>query len=53
MMNFAGGPAAPAFELIQIFCTKMGIETRVKTGGFFAEGIEGCFGHGQYIYMIS
>lgn len=30
MMNFAGGPAAPAFELIQIFCTKMGIETGVN-----------------------
>ena len=29
IMNFAGGPAAPAFELIQIFCDKMGIETGV------------------------
>jgi len=28
--NFAGGPAAPAFELIQIFCDKMGIDTGVN-----------------------
>ncbi len=27
--NFAGGPAAPAFELVQIFCDKLGIETDV------------------------
>jgi len=27
--NFAGGPAAPAFELVQIFATKLGIETGV------------------------
>jgi pyruvate/oxaloacetate carboxyltransferase len=30
IMNFAGGPAAPSFELIQIFCNKMGIETGVN-----------------------
>ncbi len=30
IMNFAGGPAAPAFELIQICCNKMGIETGVN-----------------------
>jgi pyruvate/oxaloacetate carboxyltransferase len=30
IMNFAGGPAAPAFELIQIFCNKLGIETGVN-----------------------
>jgi oxaloacetate decarboxylase alpha subunit/pyruvate carboxylase subunit B len=30
IMNFAGGPAAPAFELIQICCTKMGIDTGVN-----------------------
>ncbi len=30
IMNFAGGPAAPAFELVQIFCNKMGIETGVN-----------------------
>jgi pyruvate/oxaloacetate carboxyltransferase len=30
ILNFAGGPAAPAFELIQIFCTKLGIETGVN-----------------------
>ncbi len=28
--NFAGGPAAPSFELIQIFCNKMDIETGVN-----------------------
>ncbi|MCK9203731.1 MAG: carboxylase [Bacteroidales bacterium] len=28
--NFAGGPAAPAYELIHIFCQKMGIETGVN-----------------------
>ena len=26
---FAGGPAAPAFELIQIFCHKLGIDTGI------------------------
>ena len=30
ILNFAGGPAAPAFELIQIFCTKLGIETGIN-----------------------
>ncbi len=30
IMNFAGGPAAPAFELVQIFCTRLGIETGVN-----------------------
>ena len=29
-MNFAGGPAAPSFELIQIFCNKLGIETGIN-----------------------
>ncbi|MBN2788594.1 MAG: carboxylase [Candidatus Delongbacteria bacterium] len=29
IMPFAGGPAAPAFELIQIFCDKLGIDTGV------------------------
>ncbi len=29
LYSFAGGPAAPAFELVQIFCDKMGIETDV------------------------
>lgn len=28
--NFAGGPAAPAFELIQIFCDKLGVETGIN-----------------------
>lgn len=30
VMNFAGGPAAPAFELIQLFCQKMDIDTGVN-----------------------
>jgi len=30
IMNFAGGPAAPAFELIQLFCNKLNIETGVN-----------------------
>jgi len=30
ILNFAGGPAAPAFELIQIFCTKLGIDTGIN-----------------------
>lgn len=29
IMNFAGGTAAPPFELIQLFCDRMGIETGV------------------------
>ena len=29
LLNFAGGPAAPAFELIQLFCNKLGIDTGV------------------------
>ncbi len=29
LMNFAGGPAAPSFELIQIFCNKLNIDTGV------------------------
>ncbi len=32
IMNFAGGPAAPSFELVQIFCNKLGIETGVNPG---------------------
>jgi len=28
--HFAGGPAAPAFELIQVFCDKLGIDTGVN-----------------------
>lgn len=30
LMNFAGGPAAPSFEVIQIFCNKLGIDTGVN-----------------------
>jgi len=28
--NFAGGPAAPAYELVHIFCDKLGIDTGVN-----------------------
>ncbi len=28
--SFAGGPAAPAFELVKIFCDKLGIDTGVN-----------------------
>ena len=28
--HFAGGPAAPAYELVQIFCDKLGIETGIN-----------------------
>jgi len=30
LLNFAGGPAGPAFELIQLFCDKLGIDTGVN-----------------------
>jgi len=30
LMPFAGGPAAPAFELIQIFANRLGLETNVN-----------------------
>lgn len=30
ILNFAGGPAAPSFELVQIFCDKLGIETGIN-----------------------
>lgn len=30
ILNFAGGPAAPAYELIHIFCQKLGIDTGVN-----------------------
>ena len=30
LMSFAGGTAAPAFELIQLFCNRMNIETNVN-----------------------
>lgn len=30
LMSFAGGPAAPAFELIYLFCRKLKIETNVN-----------------------
>ncbi len=29
IMNFAGGPAAPAYELIQIFADKLGLDTGI------------------------
>jgi pyruvate/oxaloacetate carboxyltransferase len=31
ILNFAGGPAAPAFEIVQIFCNKLGVDTGVNT----------------------
>lgn len=33
MMTFAGGPAAPAYELIHIFCKKLNVETNVNIEG--------------------
>jgi len=30
ILNFSGGPAAPSFEIIQIFCNKLGIDTGVN-----------------------
>ncbi len=30
IFSFAGGPAAPSFEIIQIFCNKLGIDTGVN-----------------------
>lgn len=30
MMSFAGGTAAPAFELIQLFCDRLGVQTGVN-----------------------
>lgn len=30
ILNFAGGPAGPSFEMVQIFCNKLGIETGVN-----------------------
>ncbi len=30
ILNFAGGPAAPAFEIIQLFCNRLGIDTGVN-----------------------
>lgn len=32
ILAFAGGPAAPAYELIQLFCDKLGIETGIDQG---------------------
>ncbi|HDQ16442.1 MAG TPA: carboxylase, partial [Bacteroidetes bacterium] len=31
IMNFAGGTAAPAYELVHVFCKKLGIDTGVNT----------------------
>lgn len=30
ILNFAGGPAGPSFEIVQLFCDKLGIETGVN-----------------------
>ncbi len=32
ILNFSGGPAGPSFEIIQLFCDKLGVETGVNTG---------------------
>ena len=36
ILNFSGGPAAPAFELVQLFADKLGIETGVDRGSVSA-----------------
>jgi pyruvate carboxylase subunit B len=36
ILNFAGGPAAPAFELVQLFADKLGLETGVDRGSVAA-----------------
>ncbi|MDT8309232.1 MAG: carboxylase, partial [Bacteroidales bacterium] len=30
ILNFSGGPAAPSFEIVQLFCNKLGIDTGVN-----------------------
>jgi pyruvate/oxaloacetate carboxyltransferase len=30
ILNFSGGPAAPTFEIVQLFCNKLGIDTGVN-----------------------
>jgi pyruvate/oxaloacetate carboxyltransferase len=30
ILSFAGGPAGPSFEIVQLFCNKLGIETGVN-----------------------
>jgi len=30
IMNFSGGPAAPAFEIVKLFCDKLGVEIDVN-----------------------
>jgi pyruvate/oxaloacetate carboxyltransferase len=32
ILNFSGGPAAPAFEIIELFARKLGLETGVNVG---------------------
>jgi pyruvate carboxylase subunit B len=36
ILNFSGGPAAPAFELVQVFADKLGLETGVERGAVAA-----------------
>jgi pyruvate carboxylase subunit B len=36
ILNFSGGPAAPAFELVQIFADKLGLDTGVDRGSVSA-----------------
>jgi len=40
IMNFAGGSAAPAFELVQLFCDRLGIDTGVNPGAVNAINLE-------------
>jgi pyruvate/oxaloacetate carboxyltransferase len=30
ILNFSGGPAAPTFEIVQLFCNKLGVDTGVN-----------------------
>ncbi len=36
MMNFGGGAAAPGYELIRVFCDKLGVDTGVDAGAVAA-----------------
>ncbi len=36
ILNFSGGPAAPAFELVQVFADKLGLQTGVDRGAVSA-----------------
>jgi pyruvate/oxaloacetate carboxyltransferase len=40
IMNFAGGPAAPAFEVMQIFADKLGLDTGIDLEAVAAINVE-------------